>query len=65
MTPFQRDKIVKEKLKKIEKELKILQNSGDIEESHSIADSYLMEALTLLGCNKIVEEYDKVDKWYA
>ena len=65
MTPFQRDKIVKEKLKKIEKELKILQTSGDSEKSHVIADYYLVEALTLLGCKKIVEEYEKINGWYA
>ena len=36
------NKIVKESLKKIEEELKILQNSGDTEEAHAIADYYLV-----------------------
>ena len=59
------NEIVKERLKKIEEELKILQQPEDTERAHGIADNYLCEALTLLGYKKIAEEYEKIDKWYA
>lgn len=42
------NKIVKERLKKIEEALKILQQSGETEGAHITADNYLCEALSLL-----------------
>ena len=47
-------------------ELKRWQGSGgDIEGQHSIADKILCEIIILLGYPEIVEEYKKIDKWYA
>ena len=56
------NKIVKERLKKIEEELKILQQSEGTETAHGIADNYLCEALILLGYKKIVEESEQIYK---
>ena len=39
--------------------------SGDIEMVHSKADDLLCEILKELGYVKLVEEFDKLDKWYA
>lgn len=42
-----------------------LQGSGDTEAQHAYADEILCEALKHLGCEKLVEEWEKVPKWYA
>lgn len=45
--------------------LKVLQKSWDIEGAHADADRALCDLLTALGMNDVVEEYEKVDKWYG
>jgi hypothetical protein len=46
--------------------LKELQeDAGDIEANHGEADGILTAILTKLGYTEVVEEYNKVDKWYA
>lgn len=47
------------------KELKQCQESGDTEIAHSEADNVLCQLLTSLGYDDVVEEYIKVDKWFA
>jgi hypothetical protein len=41
------------------------QQNGDYEGAHSIADDILCEVLDTLGYAEIVNEWDKVGKWYA
>lgn len=57
--------LTKEQKDKFIKELKELSNDNDIEVSHITADNILCEILSLLDCDEIVEEYDKISKWYA
>ena len=45
--------------------LKEVSIPGDPEIFHSIADGVLCDLLKSLGCDKVVEEWEKVDKWYA
>ena len=40
-------------------------NSGDIEIDHGTADHILCEFLRSLGYSYMVDEYEKIDKWYA
>jgi len=44
------------------KSLKELQNNGDYEAAHSIADNLLLE---FINDKEIEEEYDKIGKWYS
>jgi hypothetical protein len=39
--------------------------SGDIEKDHVNADNALVALLLELGCSGVIEEYNKVEKWYA
>jgi hypothetical protein len=57
--------LTKEQKDKFIKELKELSNDNDIEISHITADNILCKILSLLDCDEIVEEYDKISKWYA
>ena len=41
------------------------QNNDDIEDCHSDADDILCELLISLGYKEVVEEYEKVEKWFA
>ena len=45
--------------------LQELQKSGDIEAAHSEADGVLCKLLTKLGYSDVVDEWLKIDKWYA
>lgn len=45
--------------------LKQLQQLNDTEASHIAADKILCDFLISLGYSHIVEEFNKVDKWYA
>lgn len=45
--------------------LKEAQNGDDPECDHGAADQVLCDLLTALGYADVVEEYDKVHKWYA
>lgn len=39
--------------------------SGDVEANHSEADKALTLFLLSLGYSALVEEWEKIDKWYA
>ena len=45
--------------------LKAAQDNCDAESAHADADDVLCDLLKALGYNRVVEEYDKVKKWYA
>ncbi len=45
--------------------LKDCQTSGDTEATHSEADDVLCKFLVALGYQDVVDEWEKVDKWYA
>lgn len=45
--------------------LKDLQKSGDTEAAHGDADQIICDLLSELGYQDVVEQWDKVDKWYA
>lgn len=45
--------------------LKTAQGNPDIESAHADADQVLCDLLEALGYMKVVEEYHKVEKWYA
>jgi hypothetical protein len=46
-------------------ELKQLQADEDPESEHKLADHLLCEFLISLGHKDVVDEYDKVRKWYS
>lgn len=41
------------------------QKDGDVECAHSDADDILCDFLKSLGHADVVEEYEKVEKWFA
>lgn len=45
--------------------LKEIQKNTDIEIAHSDADDVLCDLLTELGYGDIVNEYKKIERWYA
>lgn len=45
--------------------LRELQKLGDTESAHAHADEVLCKLLSDLGYQTVVDEYEKVDKWYA
>jgi hypothetical protein len=45
--------------------LKLEQQRGDTEAAHSNADGVLCDLLKALGYQDVVDEYEKVDKWFA
>jgi len=45
--------------------LKAAQENPDVESAHADADQALCDLLKALGYKKVVEEYDKVEKWHA
>lgn len=45
--------------------LKSLQKGNDIELNHVYADEVLCTFLTALGHYDVVDEYNKIKKWYA
>ena len=45
--------------------LKEIQGDWDTEIAHSDADDVLCEMLKALGYSDVVDEYEKVNKWYA
>lgn len=45
--------------------LKAAQENPDTESAHVDADQVLCDLLKALGYKQVVEEYDKVEKWYA
>lgn len=42
-----------------------LDDYGDIEMNHLVADTLLCRVLVHLGQKELVDEWDKVGKWYA
>lgn len=46
-------------------ELKNCQEPGDTEAAHSVADEILCKLLRSLGYRDVVDEWEKVEKWYA
>lgn len=46
-------------------ELKKCQRSSDTEVAHSLADDVLCDLLESLGFGDVVEEYNKINKWFA
>lgn len=61
--------VKKEKIKllveKLTNDLIELQNGMDRESAHIYADDILCKLLKELGYKELVEEYDKIHKWYA
>jgi hypothetical protein len=51
--------------KKAIAELKEANADSDTESAHGWADQVLCELLVALGYQDVVDEYDKIDKWYA
>ena len=45
--------------------LKEYQQSGDTEASHANADDVLCDLLRELGYGDVVEEYERIEKWFA
>lgn len=46
-------------------QLKVWQGERDLETAHVEADGILCGLLIDLGMKEVVEEYEKVSKWYA
>lgn len=46
-------------------QLKIIQVNNDTENAHILADDVLCELLISLGFKDVMEEYNKIYKWYA
>lgn len=53
------------KLYRYKKRLIKLQHNSDTEIAHCSADQILCNILEELGYSDIVEEYNKIEKWYA
>lgn len=47
------------------KEMVAPQGEGDTEGNHMLADNLLCQFLIQLGHHDLVEEYQKVSKWFA
>lgn len=47
------------------KKLRIFQTYEDPESAHSLADEVLTDLLTALGYKDVVDEWDKIERWYA
>lgn len=47
------------------RQLKQAQENGDIESAHSKADYVLCALLAELGYQDVLDEWEKVEKWYA
>lgn len=57
----------KERIEKIKNEMKSLstQENWDIETTHVEADDLLCELLVILGYSGVVNDFGKIEKWYA
>lgn len=60
-----KDVLTEEQKQNYIERLKICQNIDCWEERHVIADDILCELLNNLGLAEIVEEYTKMEKWFA
>ena len=54
-----------EKVKEATERLKGLQKSHDTEDAHIEADDILCELVAMFVSGEVVEEWEKVPKWYA
>ena len=47
--------------------MKMIQEThkGDVEHAHVTADKYLCNLLKELGYDRVVDEYEKIEKWYV
>lgn len=61
LSDAERDELTKKYVNELQKRC----FSGDLETDHVYADNILMDLLTELRLNRIVEVYDSIDKWYA
>lgn len=52
-------------IKEATEKMKRIQNNRDTEMAHFIADDLLCEILNEIGCKDLVDEYNKIEKWYA
>ena len=57
--------IDEKKLQEWIERLRECQKDSDTESAHGDADDILCDVLETLGLNDLVEEYDKIGKWYA
>lgn len=55
----------REKAKEAIERLKELQKSHDTEDAHIEADDILCELVAMFVSGEVVEEWEKVPKWYA
>lgn len=44
---------------------KVIEENEDIESGHIMADGILCRLLCQLGFNEVVDEFNKLKKWYA
>lgn len=51
--------------KELVDEMTLLTDNCDTEYAHGEADDLLCKALTLCGYSELVEQYNKIDKWYS
>ncbi len=49
----------------VEQMRELQSKSGDTQINHSEADKILCECLRSLGCERLVQEWERVPKWYA
>ena len=59
------EKTKEEIIKEAVEQLKALEKNGDTEVVHLRADDILCDVLRQLGAKELVDEYEKVSKWYA
>jgi len=45
--------------------MKKLIEKRDNEKAHGVADKLLCEALKIFGMNELVDDFDKINKWYS
>lgn len=60
-----KNKLKSQKEQEAADKIRYLAENEDTEDAHIEADRILCELLTQLGYNKVVEEFEKMDKWYA
>lgn len=58
-------RIKQEKVKEAIERLKRLQKSDDTEDAHIEADDILCELVAVFVSGEVVEEWEKVSRWYS
>lgn len=59
------ERSLEQKVERVLNALKELQMSSNTESAHKDADEWLCYLLEELGYEDVVEEYEKIDKWYS